>query len=105
VRHLTRGNEGIGAPIILRARSGPNLPSYESLYGLSRTGLQNAPPEASACLYVKSSRLSWEFIGGSSPRATVEGARRSLCKAEACTIGPPGLSCRPSSAVKLVNNQ
>jgi hypothetical protein len=43
VRHLTRGNKGIGAPIILRARSRPNLPSCESLYGLSRTGLRNGP--------------------------------------------------------------
>jgi hypothetical protein len=41
-QHLKRGNKGIGAPIIIRARSRPNLPSCESLYGLSRTGLRNA---------------------------------------------------------------
>jgi hypothetical protein len=57
VRHLKRGNEGIGAPIIIRARSRPNLPSCESLYGPSRTGLRNALPEASADPYGKSSRL------------------------------------------------
>jgi hypothetical protein len=28
---------------------------------------------------------SWEFIGDSSPAATVGGARRSPCKAESCT--------------------
>jgi hypothetical protein len=57
VRHLKRGNKGIGAPIIIRARSRPNLPSCESLYGLSRTGLRNALPEASADPYGKFSRL------------------------------------------------
>jgi hypothetical protein len=56
-QHLKRGNKGIGAPIIIRARSRPNLPSCESLYGLSRTGLRNALPEASADPYGKSSRL------------------------------------------------
>ena len=57
MRHLKRGNKGIGAPIIIRARSRPILPSYESLYGLSRTGLRNALPEGSADPYGKSSRL------------------------------------------------
>jgi hypothetical protein len=57
VRHLKRGNKGTGAPIIIRARSRPNLPSCESLYGLSRTGFRNALPEASADPYGKSSRL------------------------------------------------
>src|SRR5215204_2066335 len=83
-----KGEQRARRPHHLRARSRPNLPSYESLYGLSWTGLRtNASPEASAVPYGKSSRRSWEFIGDSSPRATVEGARRSPCKAESCTYG------------------
>jgi hypothetical protein len=61
---------------------------------------KNAPPEARAGPYGKSSRLSWEFIGGSSPHATLDGARRSPCKAEACTLRPPGSSCGPSSSLQ-----
>jgi hypothetical protein len=37
---LQGGTKG-SAPHHLRARSRPNLPSYEGLYGLSRTGLRN----------------------------------------------------------------
>src|SRR5215208_241243 len=37
-------------------------------------------------------------------RATVEGAWRSPCKAESCTIWLPGSSCGSSSAVKLVTS-
>src|ERR687898_3355942 len=52
-----KGEQRYWRPIIIRARYRPNLPSCESLYGLSRTGLQNALPEASADPYGKSSRL------------------------------------------------
>ena len=37
-------------------------------------------------------RLSWAFIGDSSPAARVEGARRSPCNAESCKLRPPGSS-------------
>src|SRR5215211_4456921 len=33
-----------------------------------------------------------KFIGDSSPVASVEGARRSPCKAESCKLRPPGYS-------------
>src|SRR5918994_6410204 len=52
-----KGEQRYWRPIIIRARSRPNLPSCESLYGLSRTGLRNALPEGSADPYGKSSRL------------------------------------------------
>jgi hypothetical protein len=51
-------------------------------------------------------RRSREFIGDSSPAASVEGARRLLqirCKAISA-LRPPGSSCGASSAVKLVTS-
>src|SRR5215203_1570043 len=38
-----KGEQRTRRPHHLRARSRPNLPSYESLYGLSRTGLRKRP--------------------------------------------------------------
>jgi hypothetical protein len=62
----------------LRARSGPNLLSYtaprffsdRASQDLHLSGGKRRPLEA------HSTRVLWEFIGGSSPAATVEGARR-----------------------------
>src|SRR5215208_8368033 len=109
------GSEAMGAPPYkgeqrtrrshhLRARSRPNLPSYESLYGLSRTGLRKRP-SGGKCRPLRKiiaalTGIHRRFIA----RATVEGARRSPCKAESCTIWLPGSSCGSSSAVKLVTS-
>jgi len=99
VRHPKRGNKGLGAPITFEPGPDRISPPTRASTVYHGPGFANALPEASASPYGKSSRLSWEFIDGSSPHATVEGARRSPCKAEACTIRPPGSSCGPSSAV------
>jgi hypothetical protein len=96
---LQGGTKG-SAPHHLSARSRPNLPSYESLYGLSRTGLRKRLAGGECRPLQNSSLPLWEFIGGSSSRATVEGARRSPCEPEACTIRPPGSSCGPSSSLQ-----
>src|SRR5215218_6549252 len=63
-------------------------------------------PEQAGSREPTASHVSWEFIGGSSPTATVEGARRPL--QGACTanpaLRPPGSSCGPSSAAKRVTS-
>jgi hypothetical protein len=63
--------------------------------GLGFTGLLRAERE------LLSADGAWEFIGGSSPAVTVEGARRWAISAptKKCTL-PPGSFCGPSSAVR-----
>src|SRR5688500_6986857 len=46
---------------------------------------QSNPSMVRASREAKISCVSWEFIGRSPPAATVEGARRSSCKAESCS--------------------
>jgi hypothetical protein len=67
VRHLTRGNKGLGAPIILEPGPDRISPPTRASTVYHGPGFANALPEASAGPYGKSSRRSREFIGDLSP--------------------------------------
>jgi hypothetical protein len=83
VRHPIREDIRVGVPITLEP--GPHLISPIQLQvfsdrasqDLHLSGGKRRPLEA------HSTRVLWEFIGGSSPAVTVEGARRPL--QTACT--------------------
>jgi hypothetical protein len=62
VRHLTRGNKGLAPPSFLEPGPDRISPPTRASTVYHGPGFETASPEASACLYVKSSRLSWEFI-------------------------------------------
>ncbi len=83
MRHPIRGNIRVGVPITLEPGPDRISPPKRVSTVYHGPGFVNTPP-AGAGTYGKSS-LSWEFIDGLSPTATVEGARRSPCNAESCT--------------------
>jgi hypothetical protein len=62
VRHLTRGNKGLAPPSFLEPGPDRISPPTRASTVYHGPGFETASPEASACLYAKSSRLSWEFI-------------------------------------------
>ena len=85
MRHLIRENIRVGVPITLE-------PGPDRIFPPKRVSIvYHGPGFANTLLYSggkcrplrESSRLSWGFIEVSSPRATIEGARRSLHSA--CT--------------------
>src|SRR5215216_6101695 len=97
------GSEAMGAPPYkgeqrtrrshhLRARSRPNLPSYESLYGLSRTGLRKRP-SGGKC------RPLWKIHA-----AHVGIHRRLPCKAQLLNYSAAGFVLRTVDCPEIIEH-
>src|SRR5215212_8543762 len=80
-----KGPAGVSARMVLEKPTAPPARSHNTNFFRAQGARLRED-------HTSFSRISWGFIGPSSPAASVEGARRSPCNAESCNLRPPGYS-------------